>query len=111
MIIYPTKDRVLVRRDLTPTQRGSIYIPEQWYVPAKDPNARAIGTSFKRERLPPQTGRVLAYGPRTREVDTNDHILFGKYAGTPHPLLDERGCILEILLIMHERDIWAILED
>ncbi len=96
MKIKPLYNRVLVRRlEQEETTRGGIIIPDT----AKEK---------------PLEGRVVSVGAGARKEDgsfralninANDRILFGKYAGTEIKFGGED------LLILKEDDILAVLED
>lgn len=109
MRVIPYGSRIIVRRDSLPEKKGSIFIPKRWYQMPKDQEARSRGDRFERKRQPPQTGIVLACGLDCTEVNEGDHILFGKYAGTEHTMRRLDGTALETILLMRERDVWAIL--
>jgi chaperonin GroES len=95
MKLKPLHDRVLVKStEEKETKRGGIIIPDT----AKEK---------------PQEGLVMAVGPGKRDekgqrisldVKVGDRVLYGKYSGSEVKLGDEE------LMIMHEEDIFGVLE-
>jgi len=67
---------------------GGLYIPDE----VKDKDR-------------PAEGVVVAKGPKVKNVYTEDHIIFGKYAGTEYPWGSES------LLFMREEEVIATLEE
>lgn len=112
MILRPIKDKIIVRPDPMPEQIGAIHVPEN--IAEENPNYLTM------------TGTVLAVGPgghqvmhehkETRRivwegaktpmlVKEGDRVCYNRYAGRQlkHPETDE------ILLVMHESEVLAIV--
>jgi len=95
MKLKPLGDRVLVKSaEEKEVKRGGIIIPDT----AKEK---------------PQEGIIVAVGPGKLDdkgqriamnVKAGDHVLYGKYSGSEVKLGDEE------LMIMHEEDIFGVLE-
>jgi chaperonin GroES len=78
MNFQPLGDRLLVERVEEPTTTASgIIIPD---------NAKEK----------PSRGKVLAIGNDVEEVNVNDIVVFGKYAGTDLVLEDNEYLVLEV---------------
>lgn len=96
MNVRPLHDYVIVRRkEEEHLTAGGIVIPDT-----------ATEKPIQGEVLAVGNGRILKSGDAVPlDVKPGDHVLFGKYAGTEIKLEEEK------LLVMHETDILAVLED
>lgn len=96
MNVRPLHDYVIVRRKTEGHRTaGGIVIPDTATEKPMQGDVIAVGN-----------GRDLKSGDVVPlDVKAGDHILFGKYAGTEIKVEDEE------LLVMHEIDILAVLED
>lgn len=96
MNVRPLHDYVIVRRkEEEHLTAGGIMIPDT-----------ATEKPIQGEVLAVGNGRILKSGDTVPlDVKPGDHVLFGKFAGTEIKIEDEE------LLVMHEMDILAVLED
>ena len=96
MNLKPLSDRVVVRRvDSESVTKGGIVIPDAAAEKADSGTVVAIGPG-KRNK---ETGELLAL-----DVQVNDRVLFGKFAGQTVKVNGEE------LLILREEEIFAIVE-
>lgn len=96
MNVRPLHDYVIVRRkEEEHLSAGGIVIPDT-----------ATEKPIQGEVLAVGNGRILKGGNVVPlDVKPGDHVLFAKYGGTEIKIEDEE------LLVMHETDILAVLED
>ncbi len=97
MQIRPLHDRVVVRRieDKNETTKSGLYIPDSAKEKPQEGEVVAVGKG-KRD----DSGKVNAL-----DVQTGDHILFGKYSGNDIKLDGNE------YLIMREDEILGVLEN
>lgn len=87
--IVPRGDNILVeRRESENVSAGGIFIPQD----AQDKDR-------------PAEGVIIEKGSKVRGLYIEDHIIFGKYAGTEYPFGGQT------LLFMREDEVIAVLED
>ena len=96
MNLKPLSDRVVVRRvDSESVTKGGIVIPDAAAEKADQGTVLAVGPG-KRNK---DTGEVIAL-----DVQVNDRVLFGKFAGQTIKVDGEE------LLILKEEDILAVIQ-
>jgi len=96
MNIRPLHDRVIVKRmEEERTTPGGIVIPDS-----------AAEKPLKGKVIAVGKGKILENGDvRPMDVKVDDHVLFGKYAGTEVKVNGDE------VLVMREEDIMGILEN
>ena len=95
MKIRPLYDRIVVKRiEQKEQMQGGLYIPDSAKEKPQEGEVVAVG---KGKRL--EDGKVIPL-----DVQTGDHILFGKYSGSDIKLDSEE------YLIMREDEVLGILE-
>tara|TARA_B100001079_G_scaffold183530_1_gene157969 strand:+ start:196 stop:483 length:288 start_codon:yes stop_codon:yes gene_type:complete len=95
MNIHPTRDRVIVRRtEEEKTTASGLIIPDSASEKPSEGEVIAVGSGKVTD-----SGKIVAM-----EVKVGDQVLFGQFAGT------EIKADGEILLVMNESDIVAIIK-
>jgi chaperonin GroES len=87
-LIFPTFNKVLVKREEAPEKYGMLFVPES-----------------VRDREKPLHGVVAAIGPDVYQVDIGDTVVFGQYSGTNIKVDDM------IYVVLKDEDIHVILEE
>ncbi|CAB4129127.1 GroS Co-chaperonin GroES (HSP10) [uncultured Caudovirales phage] len=96
MNLKPLSDRVVVRRvDSEAVTKGGIFIPDAAAEKADQGSVLAVGPGKRN----PTTGEI-----NTLDVQVNDRVLFGKFAGQTVKVDGEE------LLILREEDILAVVQ-
>lgn len=87
MTIVPLRDMMLVKvKGAQERSKGGLFLPE----------------SAKEEK---SEGRIIACGPKVKEVKVGDEILFGKYGGDDIEIEDEKYKMIK------EVEVFAILKE
>ena len=87
-LIFPTANKLLVRREEAPDRIGAIIVPDS-----------------VRDREKPLHGVVAAVGPEVYQIEVGDTVVFGQYSGT-NIKVDEL-----IYTVLKNEDIHVILEE